>query len=322
MNIRSSVKAAVMIAMFPLILNASEGSCGGSTPDTGAQTFKNQYPIVFAHGFGGFDFLVGIPYWYGVDKILSQRGYRVFFPEVSSFNSVEVRATQLAEQVEKILAVTGAEKAHLVGHSMGGLDVRYAASLILGKEKIASVSTIAAPHYGTKIADLLWEAVKFGKYFPGMNELVSSLGGAITNGRIDLPQDVVTAVWNLTKDFTVGGGYNDGPAFNDVVKDLPGVPYYSWAGTSVINLSIDPSDVLLAATSVVFFPEKSDGLVQQSSTRWGKVVNDNLNANHLDETNHLLGDTGVFDPVGFYSSLADRLTQAESSFSTLVASKS
>lgn len=316
-------KAAIIAAILPLTLNASQGSCGGGgggTKPPGTQP-KNRYPIILAHGFGGFDYLAGIPYFYNIEKSLEAQGYQVFATEVSAFNTVEVRATQLANQVDQILAVTGAKKVHLIGHSMGGLDVRYAASLLLGKDKVASVTSIATPHHGTKLADLLWDVMQLGGEHPVLNEFVSHIGGAILNGEIWLPQDVYNAVWNLTSDFTDGGGDNTGPAFNDVVKNLPGVPYFSYTGTSVVNLSLDPTDAFLFATSVIFFPEKNDGMVEQSSTRWGTVVNDNLNANHLDEVNHLLGDTGVFDAIGFFGNLAKKLTETETSFGTLVTSK-
>ncbi|MBI2061438.1 MAG: triacylglycerol lipase [Nitrospirae bacterium] len=317
---KSWTKAIGIAMMAVSLMNASEGSCGGGTTPTPTQP-KNKYPIVFVHGFGGFDFLAGIPYFYGVENLLKAQGYQVFMTEESSFNSVEVRAKQLSTQVEKILAITGAKKVHLVGHSMGGLDIRYAATLLLGKDKVASVTSIAAPHHGTKIADLAWEAVRFGKYTPVLNAFISSIGGTITNGRIDLPQDVVTALWNLTSDFTDGGGTNTGAAFNEIVKDLPGVPYFSYAGVTTFHLTLDPADILLAGTSVIFLPEKSDGMVEQSSTHWGTVVSDKLPANHLDETNHLLGDSGEFDAAGFYTSLASKLATTEASFSTLIASK-
>lgn len=271
---------------------------------------KNKYPIILAHGWSGFDSLAGLPYFYRIERVLENNNFDVHITEVSAYNSIEVRGIQLADQVEEILAMTGARKVHLVGHSMGGLDSRYATANRLGRRKVATVTTIATPHHGSNIADVIYPAVKAGSYVPGLNAFVSAIGGTIINGRINLPQDVYTSVWNLTNEFM--DGTRRTPGFNDYTPNVRGVKYFSYTGTSVVNLGIDPSDAILFAMSAFFPFEKNDGLVSQSSARWGTVIDDDLNANHLDEINHLLGDTGVFyHAPSMYIELAEMLLYYE-----------
>lgn len=53
--------------------------------------------------------------------------------------------------------------------------------------------------------------------------------------------------------------------------------------------------------------EQSDGLVGRCSQRWGKVLRDNYNLNHLDAANMLLGMTGLTDVKDIYENHASRL---------------
>ncbi len=295
--IRKSKSAFVLLvallAMSPLAAHA-----GGSTPPK----VGCKYPIVLAHGFSGFDSLVGIEYFYGIPAALKADGHKVFATEVSAFNSIEVRGNQLADQVEQILAITGAPKVILVGHSMGGLDVRYATKYRLAN-KVAAVVTVATPHRGAKIADLAYAVINGAMTLTGplgdaVNAFVSALGGTILSGKPYLPQNVALAVKNLTTAYDT--------AWNTVVTDVPGVTYWSYSGTSTVNLSLDPSDALLFVTGLVD-STPNDGLVSKTSASWGVAKNLTLNANHLDEVNQLLGSTGGFDAKGLFKGIASGL---------------
>src|SRR5690554_7542145 len=80
---------------------------------------KTKYPIVLAHGMAGFDNIGPLDYWYQIPSDLEKDGARVFVTQVSSFQSSEFRGEQLLQQVEEILAITGAAKVNLIGHSHG-----------------------------------------------------------------------------------------------------------------------------------------------------------------------------------------------------------
>jgi len=127
-------------------------------------------PIVLAHGIARFDILrerldeeLNLPnnslddelqYFKNIRTYLGANGFpSVFNTNVDFAGSVELRAEQLKNQVEKIIENTGAEKVHLIAHSMGGLDARRIIVDLNMAEKVAGLTTIGTPHLGTVLAD-------------------------------------------------------------------------------------------------------------------------------------------------------------------------
>jgi triacylglycerol lipase len=126
-------------------------------------------PIVLAHGIARFDILLQIirerlrlpetdlgdlfHYFKGIKSHLKANGFQVFDPNQEFAGPVDLRASQLRDRVNEALAATGAEKVHIIAHSMGGLDARH---MIVDKgmaERVASLTTIGTPHLGTVLAD-------------------------------------------------------------------------------------------------------------------------------------------------------------------------
>ncbi|MGO8739427.1 esterase/lipase family protein [Rhodoblastus sp.] len=67
------------------------------------------------------------------------------------FAGIDELADRLDEEVERLLAATGAAKVVLVGHSMGGLIARaYLARR--GRDRVAALITTGTPHHGSKLA--------------------------------------------------------------------------------------------------------------------------------------------------------------------------
>ena len=87
---------------------------------------KTKYPMVLAPGVLGFDKLVGfVDYWYQIPSTLQSSGAKVYVTQVAALESSEVRGEQFLTQVKSILAITGAAKVNLMGHSHGGHSIRY-----------------------------------------------------------------------------------------------------------------------------------------------------------------------------------------------------
>lgn len=108
-------------------------------------------PIILVHGYGGdsANFL-----W--MQWQLKRRGWHNVY--AVSYTPPTINARRLAQQVtdhvERILAATGAEKAHLVCHSMGGPLTRYALHHLGLAGKLDKVITLGSPHRGSRIANL------------------------------------------------------------------------------------------------------------------------------------------------------------------------
>ena len=62
---------------------------------------------------------------------------------------VRVAAEWLAEEVESLVAETGYERVHVIGHSLGGLIARYYITRLGGHQRVHTLVTLGTPHGGT-----------------------------------------------------------------------------------------------------------------------------------------------------------------------------
>lgn len=278
---------------------------------------KTKYPIVLEHGLGGFDELFGVySYWYGIDSALRSGGATVYVTTVSQLNSTQARGEQLIDQIEQIVAITGKPKVNLIGHSHGGLDVRYVAAV--RPDLVASVTSVGSPHKGAALADYLRANVSGGSFTESVLAFfANSLGTVIglLTGHTN-PQDAIAALDSLTSAglATFNASYPQGvptTACGQGAASVGGIRYYSWSGTGVLTNALDISDPALGLSSLVY-PEANDGLVGRCSSHLGTVIRDNYFHNHLDEVNQVLGLVSIFEsnPTSVFRDHANRLRNA------------
>lgn len=112
------------------------------------------HALVLVHGFMGFEHIEIFgkkqSYFYGIAEKLRETGVTLYTAKVSSMGTVPQRAEALAEFVKSL----DCKKLVLLGHSMGGLDARYAVSQCGIDDRIKGVVSIGTPHLGTPLADL------------------------------------------------------------------------------------------------------------------------------------------------------------------------
>ncbi|PTQ90363.1 lipase family alpha/beta hydrolase [Agitococcus lubricus] len=274
---------------------------------------KTKYPIVLAPGVLGFDKLVGfVDYWYGIPSALSYSGAKVYTTSASALNSSEARGEQLLSQVQTILAISGAQKVNLMGHSHGGFSVRYVANAI--PTKVSSLTLIHSPAKGSPVADLVNGIVPAGtaQTFIGnvTNALMSILDYLAGNNR---PEDSLAALNSLTTAgaATFNAKYPNGlptTACGEGAYTANGIKNYSWNGTSSFTNAVDPLDYFFGITGLAG-SEPNDGLVGKCSSHFGKVLRDDYPWNHADAINHTFGVQGLFapDPKDVYRAHANRL---------------
>ena len=305
--------SALLLALSRLVAAAPAGAfCLWNCSYT-----KTKYPIVLAHGMAGFDSLFGVlDYWYGIEGALEDGGATVFVTEVSQFNTTQARGEQLLAQVQQILAITGKSKVNLIGHSHGGLDVRYVAAV--RPDLVASVTSVGSPHKGAALADYLRANVSGGSFTESVLAFfANSLGTvlALLTGSSN-PQDAVAALDSLTSAglASFNATYPQGvptTSCGSGASSVGGVRYYSWSGTGLLTNLLDVSDAPLALTSLVY-PESNDGLVGRCSSHLGQVIRDNYFQNPLDEVNQILGRVSIFEssPTSIFRAHANRLKTA------------
>lgn len=285
---------------------------------TGSGYTQTRYPIVLVHGLFGFDQAAGIDYFYQVPAALQQDGAQVFVVELSATETNEVRGEQLLQQVQQILAITGAQKVNLIGHSQGGPTARYVAGV--RPDLVASVTSVGGVNKGSTVADIV-----AGVAPPGTisNAIATTVAGALSSlielfsGGSSLPQSANGALTSLSTagSLAFNQKFPEGIPTSDCGEgdySVNGVRYYSWSGSSLVTNIFNPLDGPLALTGLAFGSTPSDGLVAACSTHLGQVIRDNYRMNHGDEINQAFGLVSPFEvsPVTLYRQQANRLKLA------------
>jgi triacylglycerol lipase len=296
---------------------------GGLRDATFPHTLGPPYPIVFAHGFFGFDHFAGVDYvdyFFHVQEALAMSGEtNVYFTVVDPFNTSEVRGAQLSDQIAHILDSTGYQQVVLVGHSQGGLDARVVAHD--HPEWVAAVYTIATPHGGTDVSNVLDMIISDSRLRDALNAIASLVYTPLYDAT-----GATTSVWLGIDQFN----QTNMAAFNATYTDAPGIPYFSIGGRSALNDggsdcrfsgrpdfitrydgTNDPIDPLLGVTNAIlngsdaFNPIPNDGLVTVPSSRHGTFLGC-IPADHLDEIGQLFGDSpGAFNDFDHYQFYRD-----------------
>ncbi len=287
---------------------------------------QTKHPIVLVHGWMGWDSIAGIDYFYRVASDLRANGAKVYTVALSQNNSTEYRGEQLLTQVKQILAVSGAKKVNLIGHSHGSPTSRYVAGV--RPDLVASVTSVGGVNKGVLVPDILSGAVPVDSVtFKALTTAVNGLGKAIAvlSGHPELEQNSAATLVSLSTKganafnsrFPQGlpttacgeGAYSATTSYNDAKYS---VNYYSWSGAKAVTNVLDISDPFFAVTTLVYKGAKNDGLVGACQSRLGRVIRDDYAMNHLDEINQFVGLVHLFEtnPVTIYRQHANRLKVA------------
>jgi len=82
----------------------------------------------------------------------------ILLPIVNNLDhGVETRAKQISRNLPEILAQNRAKKCHLISYSLSGIDSRFAISQFETHKYVSTLTTIATPHLGSRLA---WLAEK------------------------------------------------------------------------------------------------------------------------------------------------------------------
>ncbi len=258
-------------------------------------------PVVLVHGVLGFNRLMlgGLPiadYFRLIPDALRKDGHVVPDPpRLNPSGSIAERAQDLKNYLQDRNNVAVSDKkVHIVAHSMGGLDARFAIAKLGMADRILSLTTIATPHHGSPIADIVEAGTD-----PALNQFMEHLG-------VDLK-----ALFDLTT--------HGCRQFNDEVLDAPGVKYFSVAGKFEPPRIFKAPQGLLGPTHDIIAKTENanDGLVSVASAMFAErpawTSLDSWEANHFREINwganilpspFELADHTI---VGKYRSLVNRI---------------
>ncbi|MBU1431636.1 hypothetical protein KKF91_13920 [Myxococcota bacterium] len=265
---------------------ACDGGCAAIT----------RHPMMLVHGWTGWGELMAYTYFYGVRARLEAEGFQVFVAELDPYNAIEIRAGQLAAQVDAALAAAHATQLNLIAHSQGGLDSRHLISALGYGDRIATLTTISTPHRGTPLLDV-GLGLAPGAAEVVLSQLLNLLGATLVESR----SNARASFEAMTEAYVQG-------TFNPSHPDDPRVRYISYAGrTCALGISCDDiCDIEIQWSHAILshLAGDNDGIVPVSSAIWGDYRGE-IPADHFDEVGQLAGITGPnFDHLSFYEGLA------------------
>jgi triacylglycerol lipase len=225
---------------------------GGSKKD-GTMMYTLKYPVVLVHGIIAHDRKGSIDFWGRIPQTLKKEGYEVFFGNTDAWGDYESNAELLKNTIEEILRETNREKVNIIAHSKGGIDSRYLIWKYNFGDRVACLTTIATPHHGSELADLIYKqeiihsnaarkALEiFGKFYGDKNPNLYKLSYELT-----------------TKNMK---------QFNETVEMDPRVYYQSMYTT--MNSSFDDLVLFYTHRYIDKISGENDGVVSKKSTEWG-----------------------------------------------------
>ncbi len=257
-------------------------------------TCNTRYPVILAHGTGGAAEILGfIDYWWGIPDALENEGAEVYMTTVNGMDGTADKAEQFKEQFLQIQAISNASQFNIIAHSHGALYARYAISNLELSPYVKSLTSIAGPHQGMMLADMIV------KNFPG--PVKSITGNTLNFVYAYIFGDTNPASFDNVYDVTTDHMQK---IFNPNTLNAGTVYYQSWAAKvkyGCPNIILDPIWRLLAAKE-----GPNDGLVSVESAKWGNFRGIESAAwwspgcDHLNIIGHLFGVTPGFNAPDFY----------------------
>jgi pimeloyl-ACP methyl ester carboxylesterase len=145
---------AAVVAMLPLHLLCPDGDGSEAQPASRPAQPHTAFvprPVLLVHGLGARN-----SSWSLIARTLTARRLIVHAIAYQPFGtSVEQVADRLVVAVERILSETGADRIHLVGHSLGGVVIAQAIASGRLDGRVDTVVTLGSPFRGSPWANLL-----------------------------------------------------------------------------------------------------------------------------------------------------------------------
>ena len=160
---------AACVARYPLGLFEGALTTGRPSGESVHDT-----PVLLVHGYAHNE-----SGWWVLDRRLRQAGFtsihRLNYLPLGS--GIPQLAERLAARVDEIRDLTGAERVHVIGHSMGGLLTRWYVQELGGDRRVDTVITLGSPHEGT-LAAWLWPERTARDMRPGSSVISRLAAGA------------------------------------------------------------------------------------------------------------------------------------------------
>lgn len=220
-----------------------------------------KYPVLLCHGYGSLSMLVKPAPMH--DSCMRLRGFGIhaFAPNIVPYATIETRAKQWSERIRQLQKIYGYDKFNVIAHSMGGLDMRAAICNNGIRDSVASLTTIATPHHGTSLADIVLTTPELLK--EKLNDLMNWFGESVFPNE---KSNAVAAVKQLTRAYIQD-------TFNPHTPDSGEVKYFS-VSAAVGKGTENPLNPILRFQNQLIYQREgvNDSFVSAGSAVWGDHI--------------------------------------------------
>lgn len=228
-------------------------------------------PVLLCHGYGGLSMLVSPSPMHKSCMRLREHGITAFAPNIVPYATIDIRAAQWVKIIHNICNQYKFDKVNVIAHSMAGLDMRYAISHLDIVDKIASLTTIASPHRGTSLAEIILNAPETIKVKLG--DLANWFGKNIYPSQ---KSDAVAALKQLTREYIT-------EEFNPSTPDATEIPYFSYSAAVGKGTNEPLNPIYIVQNQLIYQQEGvNDSFVGVESAKWGKHLK-TLEISHLEQ---------------------------------------
>ncbi|WP_018127864.1 esterase/lipase family protein [Balneola vulgaris] len=232
-----------------------------------------KYPVFLCHGFGAIGSLVKPSPLHDPCMLMREHGVWAFAPNVVPYASIETRAKNWVRLINLVCDKYGLEKVSVVAHSMGGLDMRFALAHLDIAHRVTSLTTVASPHHGTYLADLILKTPEI--ITEKLSDVVDWFGNSV------YPQEksqVLSSVEQLCRNYIQ-------KSFNPNTPNHPDIPYYSYSAAVGKGTEKSLNPVFLFQNAQIYSKEGvNDSFVSVESAKWGEHMG-TLELSHMNQIN-------------------------------------
>lgn len=234
---------------------------------------KTKYPVFLCHGFGAIGALVKPSPLHDPCMMMRERGILAIAPNVVPYASIDTRARNWVRLIDETLEQYQFEKVNIVAHSMGGLDIRHAMAHLGLADKVASLTTLATPHHGTYLADLVLKTPEI--FTEKISEIVDWFGNNVyPSERSETHDSVLQLTMSYVREH-----------FNPNTPDPANVPIFSYSASVGKGTKFSLNPIFLFQNVQIFDKEgPNDSFVSVESAKWGEYLGD-INLSHLNQIN-------------------------------------
>lgn len=218
-----------------------------------------KYPVFMCHGYGAIGSVIKSGPMHEPCMEIRQHGVVAIAPNIVPYARIETRAENWVKLIEKFCTDGGYEKVNVIAHSMGGLDMRCALTNLGIANRVESLTTLATPHHGTSLADLIMKTPEL--VMEKLSEMFDWFGDSMYP---KTKSDALGSLEQLTCRYMQ-------EQFNPKHPDVEGVSYYSYSAAVGKGTKHSINPVLKFQNLQIFDKEgENDAFVSIESAKWGE----------------------------------------------------